>query len=168
MSKIEHHNVPQAWVPTKDVLRKTRKFLAKFEYHKAEIQEKQERVDELSKHYRYGVMFSRSWIWRMEREVTELNMLAEMSIDGRILVSVNDTNLLSRANPQAVEDAIRDLDKNIKHKLERRAEDEADAIVEEQRALVREDYRRRGWRIVGLVAMAFSAALVISFFWWLA
>lgn len=122
----------QAWVPTKDVLRKTGPFLECFKESKAELEELQQRLDKLVS-YR-ARFYLRNYIWTMQREIDELDRLARASIDGRILISVDDQARVDRATPQLVKDAIRDLKKNIEHNAQRRADEVVDVAREEVRS----------------------------------
>ncbi|MGE1157121.1 hypothetical protein, partial [Pseudomonas kitaguniensis] len=75
-----------------------------------------------------------SYIWRIKREVENLDKLARASIDGRILISVVDQAVIDRATPLLVKDAVRDLKKNIEHNAQRRADEVVDVAREEVRS----------------------------------
>ncbi|NTD85436.1 hypothetical protein [Agrobacterium tumefaciens] len=146
----------QAWVPTKDVLRKTGPFLECFTASKAELQELQERLDKLVS-YR-SRLYLRNYIWIIQQEVEELDKLARASIDGRILISVTDQARIDRATPMLVKHAIRDLKKNIDHNAKRAV----DEIVEDSREEVRTRFQRaKLMTFAGVVLLV--AAIVMAF-----
>ena len=150
----------QAWVPTKDVLRKTGPFLECFKESKAELEELQQRLDKL---VTFRARFHlRNYIWTMQRQVEDLDKLARASIDGRILISVVDQAAIDRATPLLVKDAVRDLKKSIEHNAQRRADDVVDVAHEE----VESRFQRAKLMtfagvvlLVAITAMAFSKGL---------
>jgi hypothetical protein len=147
-----------AWVPAKEVIRKAAFFLEKFKASETELKDKQAKVNELSPKGLYSFL-SRNWIWRFEREVAAINSLAQMSIDGRILISVADLNLLNRATPQAVEDALRDLDAQIV----RRQQAKAEAVEEDCQQEVSSRYQRaRIMTFAGVVILVAAIVTAIS------
>lgn len=151
-------NEPMAWVPAKDVTRKASFFLERFKASEAELKDKQAKVDELSPKGLYAFL-NKNWIWRFEREVSAINSLAQMSIDGRILISVADLSLLNRATPQAVEDALRDLDAQIA----RREQQKAEVIVEDCQQEVSSRYQRaRLMTFAGVVILVAAITMAIS------
>lgn len=154
-------NEPMAWVPTKEILHRTGLFLDAFKFAKADLEVKQLAVDDMVPGMWRG--HHRSRIWRMEREVSVIRRLAEASIDGRILLSASDLDLVHRATPLAVEDALRDLEKDAAHRRSLKAQSNVDQIIEDTRAEVRARYRRaKLMTFAGVVLLVAAVAIALS------
>ena len=147
----------QAWVPTKDVLRKTGQFLESFASSKDELEELQKRLNGLVSFRSQSYL--QSYIWRIKREVEDLDKLARASIDGRILISVVDQAVIDRATPLLVKDAVRDLKKNIEHNAQRRA----GQVVYVTREEVRSRFQRaKLMAFAGVVLLVAAVAIALS------
>lgn len=147
-------NEPMAWVPVDTILKMTQPFIVYFRVHEVELRDLQSRCSKMDQ----SSFPYRSWFWRFQENAAEIHNLAINSADGKILISSGDLKQLKRCTPGMVDDARRDLIKQVEHL----AKMNADSVVADAKHAIALKYRSQKRLVAGVVLFVVGIAIVAT------